>query len=553
MLLPTAVILVAATATSTASASACHVLDDFNRPDSTSFGPNWTEQTSDWGLSGGEAGNPGGSGVMTYNGSPLTSGLCADVRAATIGTVYAGFVVRRSGPSDSMFVKVQNNSGGDSTFDRVYFYRGDNGSGGSSGNFAIATPFSAARISLTVVGQTATLEIDRDFDGTADETLSSTYGSGVGSGTDYGIVSYNNGKVDNFGVTGAPPVVTADAGPLAYTEQQTTAISPGLTVTDADSTMLTGADVRISAGRQTGDDLAFTDQNGITGAYDAPTGVLSLTGSATVGQYEAALRSVTFHEASDAPTASRTIEFRADDGAGPSTPASRTIAVTAVDDAPVAAGDSATVTEDDPATAVDVLANDTDVDGGPMGVASVTRPPHGTVSITGGGTGLTYTPDANACGPDAFTYTLNGGSSASVGMTVTCTPVTPPAATSTAPAPAKPQLNPLTFAWSPQLLLERRAVSMRVGCGPVACRMRITGTLEIDGAASRRLRPAGGLLAVNERRRLQMTFSSADRRAIRRAGRGAQVQLRFDITGADGTVLHRAATVKLRRRTVAGS
>ena len=39
--------------------------------------------------------------------------------------------------------------------------------------------------------------------------------------------------------------------------------------------------------------------------------------------------------------------------------------MTCVDDAPVAVNDAATVAEDAPATAIDVLANDTDADGGP--------------------------------------------------------------------------------------------------------------------------------------------------------------------------------------------
>ena len=63
-----------------------------------------------------------------------------------------------------------------------------------------------------------------------------------------------------------------------------------------------------------------------------------------------------------------------------------------------------------PRNAIDVLANDTDIDGGPKQVTAKTNGAHGTVAITGGGTGLTYTPDANYCGPDSFTYTLNGGS-----------------------------------------------------------------------------------------------------------------------------------------------
>ncbi len=90
-----------------------------------------------------------------------------------------------------------------------------------------------------------------------------------------------------------------------------------------------------------------------------------------------------------------------------------------LDEAPVAIADSATVIEDSGANPINVLANDTDVDGGPKFVMSVTQPAHGSVAITGGGSGVTYTPAMNYAGPDAFTYTLNGGSLAIVSVTVT--------------------------------------------------------------------------------------------------------------------------------------
>ena len=96
------------------------------------------------------------------------------------------------------------------------------------------------------------------------------------------------------------------------------------------------------------------------------------------------------------------------------------ITISCVDDPPVAVNDSATLAEDAAATAVGVLANDTDVDGGTKSIGSKTNGAHGTVAITGGGTGLTYTPDANYCGADSFTYTLNGGSTATVSLTLTC-------------------------------------------------------------------------------------------------------------------------------------
>jgi len=108
------------------------------------------------------------------------------------------------------------------------------------------------------------------------------------------------------------------------------------------------------------------------------------------------------------------------DGHGHTSTAGVLVTITGIDDPPVAVKDAKTLTEDDPATAINVLANDTDVDGGPKSIASVTQPANGTVVITGGGTGLTYQPAANFCGTDTFTYTLNGGSKATVTATVTC-------------------------------------------------------------------------------------------------------------------------------------
>jgi hypothetical protein len=96
------------------------------------------------------------------------------------------------------------------------------------------------------------------------------------------------------------------------------------------------------------------------------------------------------------------------------------VTVTCVDDAPVAVNDNKTVLEDANATAIDVLANDTDVDGGPKTITSATQPTNGTVVVAANGSDLTYKPNGNYCGSDSFTYTLNGGSTATVSVTVTC-------------------------------------------------------------------------------------------------------------------------------------
>jgi VCBS repeat-containing protein len=134
------------------------------------------------------------------------------------------------------------------------------------------------------------------------------------------------------------PVVTATGTTLAYTENAAaTAIDTGLTVSDVDSTNLNGATVTISANYANGEDaLAFTNQLGITGSWNAATGVLTLTGATTVANYQTALRSVTYFNSSDAPgTLTRTVSFVVNDGAANSSAATRNISVTAVNDAPV--------------------------------------------------------------------------------------------------------------------------------------------------------------------------------------------------------------------------
>ncbi len=114
-------------------------------------------------------------------------------------------------------------------------------------------------------------------------------------------------------------------------------------------------------------------------------------------------------------------QYRASDGALVSTPPSVvTITVNAVNDAPVAVDDSAN-TPEDTAVDVDVLANDTDVDGDTLSIASFTQPAHGTVTQVAGK--LRYTPAAGYTGPDSFTYKANDGTvdsnAATVSITVT--------------------------------------------------------------------------------------------------------------------------------------
>src|SRR5690606_35655165 len=72
--------------------------------------------------------------------------------------------------------------------------------------------------------------------------------------------------------------------------------------------------------------------------------VLSLTGTASLANYETALRSVSYNNTSGNPnTANRTISFVVNDGTANSTAATKTVSVTAVNDAPTLSPANTTV------------------------------------------------------------------------------------------------------------------------------------------------------------------------------------------------------------------
>ncbi len=118
--------------------------------------------------------------------------------------------------------------------------------------------------------------------------------------------------------------------------------------------------------------------------------------------------------------------YRVSDGNGGSDTANVTVTVTPVNDPPVAVSDAATV-EEDGAVGIDVLANDSDVDGDPLTASVDTGPGHGIATVQADGT-LRYRPAPDFAGTDSFRYRVsdgNGGSNTAT-VTVTVTPVNDP-------------------------------------------------------------------------------------------------------------------------------
>jgi len=114
--------------------------------------------------------------------------------------------------------------------------------------------------------------------------------------------------------------------------------------------------------------------------------------------------------------------YKPSDGTAEGDPVVVTLTVNAVNDAPVATGDTFTLDEDTSlvVAASGVLGNDTDVDGDALTASLVTGPAHGTLALNADGS-FTYTPDENYNGTDSFTYRASDGNLTSSEQTVVLT------------------------------------------------------------------------------------------------------------------------------------
>ncbi|WP_430447513.1 MAG: LapA family giant adhesin [Pseudomonas piscis] len=254
------------------------------------------------------------------------------------------------------------------------------------------------------------------------------------------VVSGTNGSVTTSIIDNdAPPVIDLDANnssgatgadyKVTFTEGTS---GPGvsiadtdLSITDPDSTMLTGATI-VLTNRQPGDSLNLGNSvNGITINANSKDGSITLTlsGNATLADYMQQIKNITFTNNSEDPsTTPRTITVTVTDGSNYSNVATTTVNVVAVNDAPVATGGAVTGTED---TALTLTWNnfgvsDVDSPASSLGVKITQLPSDGKLQYLDGSTWkdvannqtfskadidagkLRFTPDANESGTNGY-------------------------------------------------------------------------------------------------------------------------------------------------------
>ena len=171
-------------------------------------------------------------------------------------------------------------------------------------------------------------------------TTDRTLAFAVNDGT---VTSATANKIVTVTAQNDPPALTGAGETLGYTEgDAATAIDATLAVTDVDNANLASATIQISGNYQNGQDvLSFANTATITGVWTPATGTLTLNGSDTLANYEAALENVRYHNTSNNPSElDRTVTWIVSDGTASSTPVQSTITVEAVNSPPLVSNET---------------------------------------------------------------------------------------------------------------------------------------------------------------------------------------------------------------------
>ncbi|MDX6588119.1 MAG: hypothetical protein QOI31_2592 [Solirubrobacterales bacterium] len=190
-------------------------------------------------------------------------------------------------------------------------------------------------------------------------------------------------------------------------------LAPATDVTDVDDTNLVSAQIKLTNKPDTDSESLSVDVTGTpinAAAYDSGTGILALTGNATLAQYQQVLRTAKYNNTQAPPnSADRLVEFKVNDGDTDSVVATATVNVVPLNEAPIVDLNGAvagidrsfTFSEGGGSLGIGNVADVTDTDDTNLESATVTltNPLDGaaetlTVDLTG--TGITLDPSSTA-------------------------------------------------------------------------------------------------------------------------------------------------------------
>jgi VCBS repeat-containing protein len=363
--------------------------------------------------------------ALTTNDSDLETADADLVASLVTGAAHGTVVVAADG--SFTYMPAPDYAGGDS-----FTYRVTDADGGQSDPATVSltvTPVNDAPVAVADVRSTnedvvlsGASVLGNDVDVDAGTTLQAVLDTPPARGTlvlnangtftytpllnDNGSVTLEYHATDGTSASGSvsvtitivpvndPPVAVADGGTTAE-DALLSVVAPGLKANDTDVESTTTS-LTASLWTQAGHGAAVVNANGSW----------SYTPAAN-------------YNGPDSFT------YRVFDGTAFSSPGTVTITVTPVNDPPVADADSYAPKEDQalvvPAGS-GVLVGDLDVDSAALTAILVTGPSRGTLSLLASGA-FTYTPAANANGPDSFTYRASDGalqsSVATVSLNVT--------------------------------------------------------------------------------------------------------------------------------------
>ena len=200
--------------------------------------------------------------------------------------------------------------------------------------------------------------------------------------------------------------------PVLVITTQDAANSPPDAINDSATT---NEDTPVTVSVRSNDTDPNSDPLTITAVTQGTKGAVTINGGTTV----------TYSPNANV-SGSDSFTYTISDGKGGTDSATVSLTINAVNDAPIANDDSATVALNT-ATVLSVLTNDTDPEGSALSIIAVSTPAHGSVVINGNGT-LTYTPATGYSGSDSLTYTASDGSltdTAVVSISITTPPPLP--------------------------------------------------------------------------------------------------------------------------------